>query len=134
MGTAHTAFMLPAAASIHASEINLKADERNMLAAKVALFLKAKDVPLLEIRTTYRKERYSFNTAISVVPARRAAVAAEKEAIELAVRELSRIEIEGVELKRSAQEISLLLKKRGFKLGAVSVRRIAHSLHIELAH
>ena len=133
MSTAHTAFMLPAAASIHASEINLKADERNMLAAKVALFLKAKDVPLLEIRTTYRKERYSFNTAISVVPARRAAVAAEKEAIELAVRELSRIEIEGVELKRSASEISLLLKKRGFKLGAVSVRRIAHSLSIELA-
>lgn len=134
MSTAHTAFMLPAAASIHASEINLKADERNMLAAKVALFLKAKDVPLLEIRTTYRKERYSFNTAISVVPARRAAVAAEKEAIELAVRELSRIEIEGVELKRSASEISLLLKKRGFKLGAVSVRRIAQSLHIELSH
>ncbi len=134
MSTAHTAFMLPAAASIHASEINLKADERNMLAAKVALFLKAKDVPLLEIRTTYRKERYSFNTAISVVPARREAVAAKKEAIELAVRELSRIEIEGVELKRSASEISLLLKKRGFKLGAVSVRRIAHSLHIELAH
>lgn len=134
MSTAHTAFMLPAAASIHASEINLKADERNMLAAKVALFLKAKDVPLLEIRTTYKKERYSFNTAISVVPARRAAVAAEKEAIELAVRELSRIEIEGVELKRSASEISLLLKKRGFKLGAVSVRRIAQSLHIELSH
>lgn len=133
MSTAHTAFMLPAAASIHASEINLKADERNMLAAKVALFLKAKDVPLLEIRTTYRKERYSFNTAISVVPARQAAVAAEKEAIELAVRELSRIEIEGVELKRSASEISLLLKKRGFKLGAASVRRIAHSLSIELA-
>ena len=134
MSTAHTAFMLPAAASIHASEINLKADERNMLAAKVALFLKAKDIPLLETRTGHRQERYAFNTAISVVPARRAAVAAEKEAIELAVRELSRIEIEGVELKRSASEISLLLKRRGFKLGAVSVRRIAHSLHIELAH
>lgn len=125
--------MQQAAVSIHASEIRTKDIERMEIAAKTAEFLKASSIPTLETRTHSRIDRPSFNTAISVVPTRRAAVAAEKETIELAVRELSRIEIEGVTLKRSALAIAIALKKRGFKLETKAVRRIAYSLGIDLA-
>lgn len=125
--------MLPSAASAHASEVRMKDVDRRALAAQVAQFMKENEVPELKTRPESKVERFAFNDSIAVTPAKRAARAAEKEALHAAIAELSHIEIAGVTLIRSAHEVSALLRQRGFKLLSPSVKRVAESIGIHLA-
>lgn len=129
----NTAFMLPAAASIHAVEVMLKDTERNKLADQVEQFLKSNQVSVFGIRKWSKEERPAFNDVISIIPERRAAAAAQKEALHAAISELSHIEINGVTIIRSSYEVAGLLRKRGFKLLSPSVKRVAESIGIFLA-
>ncbi|MDY0250743.1 MAG: hypothetical protein RBR45_11920 [Pseudomonas sp.] len=128
----HTAFMLPSAASAHASEVRMKDVERRTLAAQVAQFMKENKVPELKTRRESKVERLVFNNSIAVAPAKRAERQQEKEALHAAIAELSCIEIEGVTIIRSAYEVSAMLRQRGFRLLSPSVKRVAESIGIYL--
>lgn len=129
----NTAFMLPAASSIHAVEVMLKDTERNKLADQVEQFLKSNQVSVFGTRKWSKEERPAFNDVISIIPERRAAAAAQKEALHAAISELSHIEINGVTIIRSSYEVAGLLRKRGFKLLSPSVKRVAESIGIQLS-
>lgn len=118
--------------SIHAADIYARDSERAELARYVDRFLENNEITVLEIRTTPPPNRETFNRAITVVPSKQLAVSADREIVDSMVRELAFIEIEGVRIARSAYEIGKLMREKGYKLRAQSVKRVAKSIGIEL--
>lgn len=120
-------------ASINASEVLMRNPIREDLSSKTAEFLKHNKITKVGTLTNQKDSRQQFNSTIAVAPDKRAERAKEKEAIDLAIKELAEIEIIGVKLRRSSNEVAKLLRQRGFKLQGPSVKRIADSLGIELS-
>ena len=118
--------------SMHASDIRAKDMERQLLSRHVSEFQKNKSITKLPIRTQSKIQKPTFNNAITVIPSKRAVVASDKEAIDIAIRELSHIEIMGVPVRRSATAIAKILRQRGYKLEGTSVQRAAAALGITL--
>lgn len=127
-------FALPRiAVSAHATDIQLKDAARNEIAGKVAAFLRKNTIQAAPASTKSREVKPTFNTAISVTPSRQTAVATDKEEIALAIRKYADIEIDGVRIRRSAAEVSVLLHGLGYRLQAASTRRVAESMGIQLS-
>ena len=118
--------------SINASEIRMRDQLREDLGRKVNDFLKSGTITKVGTTAAKIKKRAQFNHIIAVAPTKRAERQQEKEALNAAIAELSRIEIAGVRLTRSAHEVSALLHKRGFRLRPASVKRVAEGLGIAL--
>ena len=118
--------------SIHAADIYARDSERAELARYVDSFLENNEITVLETRTVPRPDRPAYNSALSVSPARAKQVSLARDELADLVRELSTIEIEGVRIKRSAHEVAKIMRSKGYKLRAPSVRRIAASIGLEL--
>lgn len=118
--------------SAHAADIHARDKERAELARYVDSFLEGNEITVLETRTTPRPDRPTYNSAISVSPAKAKQVGVAREEAAALVRELSTIEIEGVTIRRSATEVAKAMRQRGYKMRAPSVRRIAESIGITL--
>ncbi len=123
---------MQACISVNTTEILMRNSVRNELKNKMAEFLKSNSITVLETRTVPRPDRPTYNSVISVSPAKAKQVSAAREELSALVRELSTIEIEGVAMKRSAIEIARIMRSKGHKLKAPSVIRIAENLGIEL--
>lgn len=119
--------------SVNTTEILMRDAMRNDLQNKTAEFLKSNSITVLEARTVPRHERPAYNSAINVSPAKAKQVSTAREELATMVRELSTIEIEGVTIRRPAVEIAKVMRSKGYKLRAPSVKRIAESIGIALA-
>ncbi len=124
---------MQACISVNTTEIVMRDAVRNELQSKIDEFLKSNEITVLETRTTPRPDRPTYNSAISVSPAKAKQVGVAREEAAALVRELSTIEIEGVTIRRSATEVAKAMRLRGYKMRAPSVQRIAASIGIELA-
>lgn len=118
--------------SVNTAEIVMRDAVRNELQSKMDEFLKSNKITVLETRTTPRPDRPTYNSAISVSPAKAKQVGVAREEAAALVRELSTIEIEGVTIRRSATEVAKAMRQRGYKMRAPSVIRIAESIGIQL--
>ena len=118
--------------SVNTAEIVMRDAVRNELQSKMDEFLKSNKITVLETRTVPRPDRPSYNSAISVSPAKAKQVSAAREELATMVRELATIEVEGIKLRRSATEIAKAMRSRGHKMRAPSVIRIAESIGIAL--
>lgn len=119
--------------SAHAADIHARDKQRAELARYVDSFLENNEITVLETRIAPRPDRPAYNSALSVSPARAKQVSLARDELADLVRELSTIEIEGVRIKRSAHEVAKIMRSKGYKLRALSVRRIAASIGLELA-
>lgn len=124
---------MQACISVNTTEILMRNSVRNELKNKMAEFLKSNSITVLETRTVPRPDRPTYNSVISVSPAKAKQVSAAREELSALVRELSTIEIEGVTIRKSATEVAKAMRLRGHKMRAPSVQRIAASIGIELA-
>ena len=123
---------MQACISVNTTEILMRNSVRNELKNKMAEFLKSNSITVLETRTVPRPDRPAYNSAISVSPAKAKQVGVAREEAAALVRELSTIEVEGIKLRRSATEIAKVMRSRGHKMRAPSVKRIAESIGITL--
>lgn len=118
--------------SVNTADIVMRDAVRNELQSKIDEFLKSNEITVLETRTTPRPDRPTYNSAISVSPAKAKQVSTAREELATMVRELATIEVEGIKLRRSATEIAKVMRSRGHKMRAPSVKRIAESIGITL--
>lgn len=123
---------MQACISVNTTEILMRNSVRNELKNKMAEFLKSNSITVLETRTVPRPDRPAYNSAISVSPAKAKQVSTAREELATMVRELATIEVEGIKLRRSATEIAKVMRSRGHKMRAPSVKRIAESIGITL--
>ncbi len=123
---------MQACISVNTTEILIRNSVRNELKNKMAEFLKSNSITVLETRTVPRPDRPAYNSAISVSPAKAKQVSNAREELAAMVRELATIEVEGIKLRRSATEIAKVMRSRGHKMRAPSVKRIAESIGITL--
>lgn len=123
---------MQACISVNTTEILIRNSVRNELKNKMAAFLKSNSITVLETRTVPRPDRPAYNSAISVSPAKAKQVSNAREELAAMVRELAIIEVEGIKLRRSATEIAKVMRSRGHKMRAPSVKRIAESIGITL--
>ena len=112
--------MQPAYISLNASDVMARQAESASIQKKIDEFLEhGNKITIIEASAKQKVEKIQpFNRGVATFPDRHAAVETQNEAIEVAIRDLSQVEIMGVQIKRTAAEVAVILKRRGYKLEA----------------